>query len=474
MRAYIHKQNQPQQQASFNIIRSGTAAPPTSQQARLIPHAQPAIANQDFSRISVHSKSPTVVQTKLTVGSPTDIYEQEADRVAEQVLHASEPQLQRACTAGGCLKQLDQEDESLQTKGVDASDSGQTQVPPIVHEVLASPGQPLDPAARGFMEPRFGHDFSRVRVHTDSQAARSATALHAQAYTVGRDVVFAEGQFASATSAGRRLLAHELAHVVQQQSLSGFPPTRVNGLAAAPAPAGMLQRQQQPAPAPAPAPPKPKSLNAMGIGAQDKLSVKTMLPLIDEVFKRNPTIAPYIKNRLTQGREIAEQGKVIVHKTPELFKDAYKKNYGEEPDKSTRGFYWEVEVSGKTQNYRDEIHLRPDATFGDAFHEAVHKMSAGIAGYLSGDADLAFDVNEGLTSLFSIIILKDEGVTDYRDGYGPRRAKVQKIIDEVTMDTVAKWYWMNDRVDLLSKIGVQQNSKDEAKQVIQKLKKIMR
>ena len=93
-------------------------------------------------------------------------------------------------------------------------------VPPIVPDVLRSPGQPLDPAARALMEPRIGHDFSHVRVHTDASAAESARAVNALAYTVGRDVVFGAGQLAPGTTAGNRLLAHELAHVVQQGNRS--------------------------------------------------------------------------------------------------------------------------------------------------------------------------------------------------------------------------------------------------------------
>ncbi|HKG11726.1 MAG TPA: DUF4157 domain-containing protein, partial [Pyrinomonadaceae bacterium] len=85
-----------------------------------------------------------------------------------------------------------------------------------VNEVLRSPGRPLDADTRAFMEPRFGHDFSHVRVHTDSRAAESARALDSLAYTVGRDLVFAAGQYAPGTTDGRRLLAHELAHVLQQ------------------------------------------------------------------------------------------------------------------------------------------------------------------------------------------------------------------------------------------------------------------
>lgn len=84
------------------------------------------------------------------------------------------------------------------------------------HTALPDGGQSLDPVARSFMESRFGHDFSGVRVHTDSRAAESAEAVAAQAYTVGQDVVFGQGHYAPATPEGKQLLAHELAHVVQQ------------------------------------------------------------------------------------------------------------------------------------------------------------------------------------------------------------------------------------------------------------------
>lgn len=87
--------------------------------------------------------------------------------------------------------------------------------PPIANEALRSSGQPLDSATRGFMEPSFGHDFSKVRVHTGVKAAEATRAVNAVAFTVGRDIVFGAGQFPSATEDGRRLLAHELAHVVQ-------------------------------------------------------------------------------------------------------------------------------------------------------------------------------------------------------------------------------------------------------------------
>ena len=98
-----------------------------------------------------------------------------------------------------------------------------SEVPPIVHEVLLSPGQPLDSATRPLMESRFGHDFSRVRVHRDARAAESARAVNALAYTVGKDVVFGVGQSGAQTAERRELLAHELTHVVQQTMLPGQP-----------------------------------------------------------------------------------------------------------------------------------------------------------------------------------------------------------------------------------------------------------
>jgi Domain of unknown function (DUF4157) len=85
-----------------------------------------------------------------------------------------------------------------------------------VQTVLGSPGHPLDASTREFMENRFGHDFGHVRVHTDGEAPESARALNALAYTVGRDIVFAGGRYAPGTKQGRELLAHELAHVLQQ------------------------------------------------------------------------------------------------------------------------------------------------------------------------------------------------------------------------------------------------------------------
>ncbi len=128
--------------------------------------------------------------------------------------------LQRACacgqhTAGGECEECKKKATTLQRHP--ASSAKPTDIPPVVHEALQSPGSPLDTETRGSMEQRFGHDFSQVRIHTDAKAAGSADAVNARAYTVGANIVFGAGQYSGSDQSSRHLLAHELTHVVQQQ-----------------------------------------------------------------------------------------------------------------------------------------------------------------------------------------------------------------------------------------------------------------
>ena len=180
---------------------------------------------------------PPLIQAKLTINQPNDRYEQEADRVAEQVMRMPDPRLQRQ------VEPEEEEEETLQIKPLAGQitplvqrqvepeeeeeepirakqASGQTsQVGPSLQAQIRSlrgGGQPLPRSVRSFFEPRFGHDFSQVRVHTDARAAEMAKAVNARAYTTGRNVVFGAGQYAPRTVAGKKLLAHELTHVVQQ------------------------------------------------------------------------------------------------------------------------------------------------------------------------------------------------------------------------------------------------------------------
>ncbi len=150
--------------------------------------------------------------------------------------------LQRKCACGG-MPGIDGECAECRRKRLSAQRSPLNEAqlelsatPPVVHEVLQTPGQPLDRTTQDSMEAHFGHDFSRVRVHDDVRASASAQTVNAQAYTVGRNIVFGAGRYAPGTTAGKRLLAHELTHVVQQcgesrilQRQAGRAPQPPNG-----------------------------------------------------------------------------------------------------------------------------------------------------------------------------------------------------------------------------------------------------
>jgi hypothetical protein len=154
------------------------------------------------------------LQKKLSIGASNDPLEQEADRVADQVL--SSPASSAVSTTSPRIQRF---------SGQSNEQAGSA--PASVDHTLASSGTPLEPALRQRMEQGFGHDFSRVRIHTDAQAAASAHEVNANAYTVGHNVVFGAGRFAPDTQEGQRLIAHELTHVVQQGATvtSGMAPT---------------------------------------------------------------------------------------------------------------------------------------------------------------------------------------------------------------------------------------------------------
>jgi Domain of unknown function (DUF4157) len=164
-----------------------------------------------------------VIQPKLAVGEINDPLEHDADSIADQVMAmpdadfsiaAVRPQVSRKCAA------CEEEENTLQTKRLGTPEAAANEAPGLVHKVLLAPGQPLDAVTRAFFEPRFGHDFSHVRIHTDTQAADSAAAVRARAYALGNHIVFGRNMLPE-TSSGLRLLAHELVHVTQQQAFTG-------------------------------------------------------------------------------------------------------------------------------------------------------------------------------------------------------------------------------------------------------------
>ena len=235
MWAFPRKRYQPHQPATFDLIRSRAASPRhradlAAQSSHAVAHAAAFHPRQDFSRVPTHARA---VQMKSAAGQPADAYEREADRIAEQLTQTPEPRLQRSCAcAGECPKCQGKKPGPkrgvLQTKRVEQGEAERTPAPPhaehehanpaMIPQLLQSSGQALDAGARAELEPRFGVDFSTVRVHTGATAAESAAALGARAYTVGPHIVFGPGQYRPRTREGYRLLAHELAHVVQQRA----------------------------------------------------------------------------------------------------------------------------------------------------------------------------------------------------------------------------------------------------------------
>lgn len=191
-----------------------------------------------------------VLQRKLTINQPGDAFEQEADRVAEKVMRMPDPQsargtgifaapramgIQRVCNE--CEEELHRSLEPVQTlrsqsceqRNSDSDEEGNLRAKEVAGhtpdisestsakiDAMRGHGHPLQNGVRNFFEPRLGYDFSGVRIHTNQQAAESAHEVRALAYTIGRDIVFGSGQFAPESVRGRRLIAHELVHVVQQ------------------------------------------------------------------------------------------------------------------------------------------------------------------------------------------------------------------------------------------------------------------
>ena len=145
------------------------------------------------------------LQAKLEVGTSDDPLEREADRIAECVMRGEAAPARHSVAPVAVSRALQQ-----------PANSNSWPAPSAVEAILATPGQPLAADARAFMEVRFGHSFAAVRVHDDACAAGAAAGIAARAFTVGQHVAFARGQYAPASAAGRRLLAHELAHVLQQ------------------------------------------------------------------------------------------------------------------------------------------------------------------------------------------------------------------------------------------------------------------
>ena len=171
----------------------------------------PTRFTHDFSRIPLHPEAHIMNLSELTINAPEDLCEQEADRVAEMVMRMPKPDL---TLGGGDFGRSDS--ARIQRE---CSDVNSKPVASGLHGAFGtgeSGGHGLPASARGFFEPRFGHDFAQVRVHADNRAAEMARGFNARAFTMGNDIYFGSGEYALGTPTGDKLLAHELTHTIQQ------------------------------------------------------------------------------------------------------------------------------------------------------------------------------------------------------------------------------------------------------------------
>jgi hypothetical protein len=371
-------------------------------------------------------------QTQLTISEPGDPLEQEADRLADQAVppgwsHASAE--------------------------YDHPDGGVRRETPATESSGSVSG--LKPAERRFFEARFHHSFADVRVHADGEAGESARLLHARAYTLGSQIFFAPRQYQPGTTAGRHLLAHELSHVIQQERM------RSPG-------ASTIQRS------PDDEKTAQKTLSEEGVSAGDPVAKKTA-GIIDAVFQRNKTLAPYIGDRLKKVT-IAEKGKFVQDLNDGEFENSYRNAYGlnssDSVPKQYVGFY-----DPKTS----EVHLRPGAEFGTAFHEAVHKLAspALYSNYLKEamkiSNDLAEVLKEGVTALFADSILNDEGLPDLKDGYRSKKKKAKDIENALGsdgFDVLARFNFKGNIIKMGEKLGFKQQQMS-VQGILEKLNKLI-
>ena len=235
-----------------------------------------AATSRPVARTAISGFLP-IVQAKLHIGAPNDKYEQEADRVADQVMRMAEPEptmidlharrsRQRQCIGSGGGQELCLEcQEELQCRPRENAEEFQAEaatgrkpsLSPLLEasiRLLRGRGEPLRASQRAFFEPRFRVDFSASRIHTGPEAQELAEFLNARAFTVGSDIVFGQAQYAPASSAGMDLLAHELTHVVQQgyakqtrhdRSQHLREPQTANASPTRPAEGPLVQRQEK-------------------------------------------------------------------------------------------------------------------------------------------------------------------------------------------------------------------------------------
>jgi hypothetical protein len=355
-----------------------------------------------------------VIQPKLTINPPGDIYEQEADIMADKVMRMSDRPVAQSHFFNPAISSVQrkcakcEEEEKVQMKSQGVGTPGM-EAPASVHDVINSGGQTIDPGAREFFEPRFGQDFSGVRIHTNSSAAQSAHDINALAYTTGNNIVFNQNQYAPNTDKGKRLLAHELTHVIQQNRNQ------------------VIYRKSY--------------LDTENItDAQTVDSEAKVKKVIYETLSVTTSkLYPYIKDKIS-----VFKSKAVLHiDDPETFGYKYKKINNqqdikdEDVHKSVQGF-----VDPKNQY---QIYLNTRSKYCHAFHESIHSIS-------NLNTILAFFgtfITEGLTQYFTdVIFVEQTGSKCKSHNYANQLSYASKFIELNGEDTVAKLFFTTDQSQL--------------------------
>lgn len=347
-------------------------------------------------------------------------------------------------------------------------------------------GSPMDRSTRSFMEDRFGRDFSDVRIHTDSGAVQLSRALNAQAFTVGRDVYFDGGKYSPASPSGRRLLAHELTHTLQQSEGGATAIQRKPNTPEEPetevvdaryyASAKALQDMRKKIDAC-----KLTKLSQTKITPQSTVDAQTP-QVLDEVMERAwlcGSLSAYIALKSTK---VSQRVAIHPHKrgdnyltTPDThdasgsrfdsneYNVAVRKYLENTPSfrsKSLGDQRAEIRQTGGFYDRGDDrIHLPGDSAFGNALHESVHRQSGFEFYALYGQY-----LNEGVTQYFADVILNDEGLpADTSNAYQPQVADARLLIQRLGtggQDLVAQLYFQQIQAahwEILLRLGLIKN-----------------
>lgn len=388
------------------------------------------------SNSEARSNSKTFFQPKHSINKPNDIHEQEADAMAAKVIRmksvendntffrfADKSNVQRMCP--DC-----EEEESLQRKEKPVENSNDVSGTGHISDVINSGGSRLSDKDRKFFEPRFGYDFSNVKIHTNTIAAKSADSINALAYTTGSNIVFNRNQYSPDTDTGKKLLAHELTHVIQQNGENK-----------------VLRKTY---------------LGSKGIVDATTIDKKSKVKkiIIETLSLEKSSLYPFIKDKLKTVEEKLSKEFIF---NPEVFGYKYKKiNNIRDPKVNEERVY--KTIGGFLDPKTNDIFLHHRSNYCHAFHETLHAISY----HKALRNNFGTEIMEGLTQYFTDIIFKEQtGEVCKTHSYGNQLKCAKKAVDQLGGFNNTASIFFNGKFDLI--VGL---AKSKSKGVVDFLKSI--